>query len=196
MSGKMRKIYAFKSFVLWSWRLHKLGKWTSIGRCRQVTNPHCLAIGSCTRIGNDWSINDLRPDSLSNPKIFIGDWCLIMDEFQCNASVRVEIGNYVLVASRVLITDSDHVVSPFGEHTTLSNRLISQPVVIEDECWIGQNAVITKGVRIGHHSVIGANSVVTRDVPPMTIVGGVPARKLGTTSDTQITRSDNLETTS
>ena len=51
-----------------------------------------------------------------------------------------------------------------------------RPIVIEDKVWIGINATVLPGVRIGYGSIIGANSVVTHDVPPMTVVGGNPAR--------------------
>jgi acetyltransferase-like isoleucine patch superfamily enzyme len=51
--------------------------------------------------------------------------------------------------------------------------------VIEHNCWLGVNAVVLKGVRIGHHSTVGANAVVTRDVPPRSVVAGVPARVIG-----------------
>jgi virginiamycin A acetyltransferase len=54
-------------------------------------------------------------------------------------------------------------------------------VVVEHDCWLGQNAVVLKGVRIGHHSIVGANSVVAEDVPPCSIAGGVPARVIGST---------------
>ncbi|MEI6166052.1 MAG: DapH/DapD/GlmU-related protein [bacterium] len=48
--------------------------------------------------------------------------------------------------------------------------------MIEHDCWLGVNAVILKGVRIGHHSIIGANAVVTKDIPPNSTAGGIPAR--------------------
>jgi acetyltransferase-like isoleucine patch superfamily enzyme len=89
--------------------------------------------------------------------------------------VSVEIEDYVLVAPRVFITDSDHIVGE-GERTTLCTEFRSAPVVIEHDCWLGVNAVILKGVRLGHHSVVGANAVVTRSVPPFSTVVGVPAR--------------------
>jgi acetyltransferase-like isoleucine patch superfamily enzyme len=56
----------------------------------------------------------------------------------------------------------------------------TKPVVISDDVWIGANATITPGVTIGRHSVVAAGSVVTHDVPPYTIVAGVPARIIKT----------------
>jgi acetyltransferase-like isoleucine patch superfamily enzyme len=55
---------------------------------------------------------------------------------------------------------------------------VSRPVVIEDDAWIGMNAVILPGVRVGKASIVGTGSVVTKDVPDYTVVGGIPARVL------------------
>ena len=55
---------------------------------------------------------------------------------------------------------------------------LGRPVVIEDKVWIGINATILPGVRVGYGAIIGANSVVTKDVPPMTVVAGNPARTI------------------
>jgi acetyltransferase-like isoleucine patch superfamily enzyme len=115
------------------------------------------------------------------PKIRIGSYCSILHDFQCNASLSIEVQDYVLIAPRVFITDSDHIVDEAGERTTLSNTFRSAAVVIEHDCWLGVNSVILKGVRVGHHSTIGANAVVTRDVPPFSIVAGAPARVIGQT---------------
>jgi acetyltransferase-like isoleucine patch superfamily enzyme len=120
---------------------------------------------------------DLSPSLKGDkPKIRIGSHCSILYDFQCNASVSVEVQDYVLIAPRVFITDSDHVVDEAGERTTLCTEFRSAPVVIEHDCWLGVNAVVLKGVRIGHHSVVGANAVVTQDVPPFSTVVGAPAR--------------------
>ena len=54
----------------------------------------------------------------------------------------------------------------------------TQPIVIEDECWLGANVTITAGITIGRHTVVAGGSVVTRNVPPYTVVGGNPARIL------------------
>jgi acetyltransferase-like isoleucine patch superfamily enzyme len=166
--------------LLWGFRLHSLGRRTILGKCRLVRNARSIAIGHHTTVLESWVLSDVQPGKpASRPKIRIGSYCVIMHEFQCNASVSVEIQDYVLIAPRVFVTDSDHIVDEAGERTTLCERFRSAPVVIEHDCWLGVNAVVLKGVRIGHHSVIGANTVVTRDVPPLSIVAGSPGRVIG-----------------
>jgi acetyltransferase-like isoleucine patch superfamily enzyme len=68
------------------------------------------------------------------------------------------------------------VDSAFHELLDRSKRPASQPVVIEDDVWIGAKASIMPGVTIGRGSVVGTAAVVTKDVPPFSVVAGVPAR--------------------
>lgn len=84
------------------------------------------------------------------------------------------IGNNVRIGHRVSIITSDHVYSDLSKPIFLQG-LIASPVIIEDDVWIGCNATILKGVVIGRGAIIAAGSVVTKDVPPFMIVGGVPA---------------------
>lgn len=148
-----------------------------------MRNPQSISIGSHTTISGGWSLVDLGGLTHgADPKIRIGSHCCIMHDFQCNANVSIEVQDYVLIGPRVFITDSDHVVSAAMGRTTLSEELRSAAVVVEHDCWLGVNAVILKGVRVGHHSIVGANAVVTKDVAPFSIVAGSPAAVIGTTS--------------
>ena len=148
-----------------------------------VCNPRSVVVGHHTMLSDNWYLADLSPAAdESNPKICIGNYCNILHDFQCNAAVGVEIQDYVLVAPRVFVSDSDHVIDESADKTIQWREFISAPVVIEHNCWIGVNAVILKGVRIGHHSKIGANAVVTKDVPPYSTAVGVPARLIGNVS--------------
>lgn len=162
--------------LLWGWRLHALGKRAILGRSLQVNNPRVVAVGSHVTIASHFILADLYPSVSGVPKIIIGDGCTILYRFQCNAAQSVRIGQNVLIAANVLITDSDHVIEPGGIPVTKNCKFISKPVCVEDNCWIGQNAVVLKGVTIGHDSIVGANSVVTHDVPPCSVVAGNPAR--------------------
>lgn len=165
--------------LLWGWRFRELGRRSTLGRCRMISNPDAVSVGHHTTVASDWSLVDLQPGKRSaTPKISIGSYCSILHDFQCNAKVSVQIQDYVLIAPRVFVTDSDHIVDE-SRKTTLCEEFRSAPVVIEHNCWIGVNAVILKGVTIGHHSVVGANAVVTRDVPPFSTVAGVPAKLVG-----------------
>jgi acetyltransferase-like isoleucine patch superfamily enzyme len=145
-----------------------------------------VSIGHHTTLADGWSLADLKPeDGEGAPKVRIGSYCDILRDFQCNAAVSVEVQDYVLIAPRVFITDSDHIVDENGAHTTLCEEFHSAAVVIEHDCWLGVNSVVLKGVRIGHHSTVGANAVVTRNVPPFSTVIGVPAKVIGQTRSSQ-----------
>ncbi len=87
----------------------------------------------------------------------------------------VTIGNKVIVAQNVTITGLDHRYSQIST-PIMEQGVDTKMVVIADDVWIGANAVITKGVSIGKHSIVAACSLVNRDVPDGVIVAGNPAR--------------------
>ncbi|GAB76702.1 maltose O-acetyltransferase [Austwickia chelonae] len=91
----------------------------------------------------------------------------------------VTIGDDVMMGPRCVIISTDH---RFDDVAVPMNRQgwtpSSGPVVIEDDVWIGANVTITAGVTVGRGSVLAAGAVVTKDVPPFSIMGGVPARRL------------------
>jgi acetyltransferase-like isoleucine patch superfamily enzyme len=91
------------------------------------------------------------------------------------AKQHIKIGNHVMCGGNVFITDFDwHPVDPAIRHRC--DLAPSSPTIIEDNVWVGMNAVVMKGVTIGKNSVIGANSVVVRDIPPNVIAAGNPAK--------------------
>jgi acetyltransferase-like isoleucine patch superfamily enzyme len=87
----------------------------------------------------------------------------------------VTIGHHVNLAQGITVTALNHVFSDTGKRID-EQGITTDPVVIEDDTWIGANAVILPGVKIGNHSVVAAGAVVTKDVPPHTLVAGVPAK--------------------
>ena len=105
--------------------------------------------------------------------IFIGD------DFTGNHNLTildirdVHIGNHVMVGPHTLITTVTH---PLDYRRRQEYVACAQPVVIEDDVWIGGNVTVLPGVTIGQGSVVAAGAVVTQDVPPRTLVGGVPAK--------------------
>jgi len=87
----------------------------------------------------------------------------------------VSIGSHVNIAQGVVITALNHNFSELGLRIDQQD-VTTDPVVIEDDVWIGANATILPGTRIGTHSVVAAGAVVTSDVPPHSLVAGVPAK--------------------
>lgn len=124
----------------------------SVGEGVHLASPFHAAYGSNVHLGDD----------------FFGNAGLALVD-----DVEIRIGDGVLIAPHVTLTTTGHPVHPELRHDFTR---YSEPIVIEDKVWIGSNAVVLPGVRIGYGSVIGAGSVVTRDVPPMVVALGVPAR--------------------
>ena len=99
-----------------------------------------------------------------------------------SSSLSIRIGNNVLIGSGVLITDNDaHAINPKQRNN--ANYILQKPVIIEDDCFIGTRAIILKGVTIGTGSVVGAGSVVVKNVAAFSIVAGNPAKVIGDTRD-------------
>jgi len=111
-------------------------------------------------------------------KLDIGDHVIFGHHVTIGVERSVTIGNDCLIAEMVSIRDHDH---EFENSTVVMRRQGARvaPVIIGDDVWLGSKATITSGVSIGSHSIVAAGAVVTTDVEPWTIVGGVPARKIG-----------------
>ena len=87
----------------------------------------------------------------------------------------VLIGNHVNLAQGITVTALNHIFEN-SEKRIDEQGVSTSAVVIEDDIWIGANAVVLPGVTIGHHSVVAAGAVVTKDVPPHSLVAGIPAK--------------------
>lgn len=103
----------------------------------------------------------------------IGSFCGAYCVFGVNQEIH--IGEHVMIAHAVSIRDTDHVFEDVSRPMA-HQGIVSRPVVIEDDVWIGHGATILKGVCIGKGAIIAAGAVVTKDVAPYSIVGGVPAK--------------------
>lgn len=131
----------------------------SVGERTVLLSPFHAAFGSNVHIGDD----------------FFGNVNLTFVD-----DVEIRIGDGVMVAPSVTLTTTGHPVHPALREDF---RRFSRPIAIEDKVWIGSNAVVLPGVTIGYGAVVGAGAVVSRDVPPMTVVTGVPARVVRTITD-------------
>ena len=111
-------------------------------------------------------------------KIEIGDNVFLNTNVHISASLgKIQIGNNVLIAPNVAILAVGHGLA--RESLISKQPNVFGNIVIEDDVWIGSNAVILKDVRLGKGCVVAAGAVVTKDTETYSIVGGVPARKIG-----------------
>ncbi|HEY3186042.1 MAG TPA: acyltransferase [Solirubrobacteraceae bacterium] len=94
------------------------------------------------------------------------------------AQQLVEIGDHCMFANGCFVTDANHRFDQLDKPVTWQGFTSKGPTRVGDNVWCGANVVITSGVTVGERSVIGANSVVTADLPPFSIAAGVPARVL------------------
>jgi acetyltransferase-like isoleucine patch superfamily enzyme len=113
-------------------------------------------------------------EPLPHPKIYIGAYTYINRNTFLDAILSLTIGQQCGIGPGCYITDHDHgldlALAP------LAQPMVAQPTKIGDRVWIGANVTILKGVTIGNDAVVGAGSVVTKDVPEKAIAVGVPAK--------------------
>ncbi len=152
------------------------------GKYVEIAHPrHLELFGRKIRIGDHAHIiaatdNKIRLTTWSGKQgqgeITIGNYCLISPGVRISAARSVHIGDNCMLAANVYVSDSDwhHVynrIRPFR---------CTKPVALEDNVWLGESVMVLKGVTIGENSVIGAGSVVTKDIPANVVAAGNPAR--------------------
>ena len=160
----------------------------NFGRFRSKQDPG-LILGDRVRVYT-WTTFNVEPSKV----IEVGsDSILVGAIFMCRE--RITVGEHVVISYNVTIADSDfHPIdpdlrkqdaianSPFGDRLQRP-KIVSQPVVIEDNAWLGIGSIVLKGVRIGRGARVGAGAVVTSDVQPGMFVVGNPARPVGGTNN-------------
>lgn len=137
-----------------------------------IVGARQIRLGSGARVLADAKLWATERGTIEiGPRTYVGSHAWIV------ANASIEIGADVLIAPFCYIQDTDH---GFSDPTMPINRQASQSskIVIEDDVWLGAHTVVTRGVRIGRGAVIGAGSVVTRDIPEWMVAAGVPARPI------------------
>jgi acetyltransferase-like isoleucine patch superfamily enzyme len=141
---------------------------TLVGRPK-VVNEGRMTFGNRCRL--DSSVAKLELVAIEGGHLEIGNNVFVNYGSSLVSSNHVKIGDDCLFGTHVMVMDCDfHRVEDKAWDTT------GEPVIIEDRVWLGNRSIVLKGVKIGHDAVVAAGSVVTKDVPPRTVVAGVPAR--------------------
>jgi len=157
-----------RGFILRT-KVHSEGFIKSIGKTIIINKYGVIRIGNRSCIWPDVKFALIKCPNNDNPLVKIGDFCSVGDRTQIHCGNKIEIGNYVLISWDVNIIEYDYHAPGGGQPKPI-------PITIEDEVWIGARSIITKGVTIGKGSIIGAGSVVVKNVPPYTLVAGNPAK--------------------
>lgn len=157
------------------------GKHCSFGKFITLRGGHCIEIADNVTMGRRivMEVFESYQDQSFSPRVRIGNYVNIGDYSHISCINGIIIEDNVRMGRKVFITDNAHGAS---ERKLLDMRPNIRPlvskgrVVIEKNAWIGEMACIMPGVTIGRGAIVGANSVVTHDVPPYSIVAGCPAR--------------------
>lgn len=147
-------------------------------KAQNICGERFIAIGDDNVFEPDLQLTAWYSDEVK-PTISIGNHCLLRKGCHITAINRVTIGNHLLTGSNVLITDNTHGNMDFHElqKPPIERHVVSKgPVVIGDNVWLGNNVCVMPGVKIGDGVVIGANSVVTHDIPDYCLAVGCPAK--------------------
>jgi acetyltransferase-like isoleucine patch superfamily enzyme len=156
---------------------------------RNIANPRKIFIGDNVNLGpgcfllplTEYPTKKMRSSQFSmatqkfEPKIIIGNNVTATADLQVAALKSITIENDVMFASNILVADHQHGYANVDFAYKYQPLWKIKPITIKKGCWIGQNVIIMPGVTIGEFSIIGANSVVNRSIPPKSIAVGSPA---------------------
>jgi acetyltransferase-like isoleucine patch superfamily enzyme len=161
---------------------HKLtfreyGKHVNIAPNVIIKRPHLVCIGNHVTIQRDTRIY-IHPENkgADHCLLRVGNYVHIGMNSVISAQNRVVLEDYVLFGPRVTILDNAHLYEDVDTPIMFQALTRNGTVHLETECWIGTNAIIMPNVTIGKHAIVGANAVVTQDIPPFSVAVGAPAR--------------------
>lgn len=137
--------------------------------------PNGIRIGARSIVMHGAVLHVYNFRDIPQAGITIGEDCLLGEYSVIRGQGGVTLGNRVYTSPFTQIIAVNHVFND-PTHSFVEQGLTAEGIVIEDDVWLGAGAVITDGVRVGKGAVVAAGAVVTKDVPPHTVVGGVPAR--------------------
>lgn len=148
------------------------GQGTHVGRGTQISKFGKISVGRRSVIGEYSWLNN----NSANAVISIGNFCLLGRRNFLNAGASISIGDYTLTGPECMFLGSDHHWRDPMKPYIMSGSSSDQKISIGPNVWLGAGVKVMKGVSIGHGSVIGANALVTSDIPPFSLAYGAPAK--------------------
>ena len=137
-----------------------------------------LHVGRNTRLSARATFSGAR-NAKKPPIIVIGEDCIFGQRCILRAGTEIRLGRHVMIATNALLSgDPGHPLDPIARRTLPAPPESLGPIIIEDDVWLCTNVTVLGNVRSGRGSVVAASSVVTKDVPPYTLVAGNPARPI------------------
>lgn len=140
--------FAFLRVRFWKLFLRKMGKKVYIMHSCMISSPSGIEIGSHVCINHHTTISGRG---------------------------MLKIGNFVMIGQNCSIQTGGHAFSAYSKPMMFQGQ-VPGPIVIEDDVWLGANVVVLPNIKIARGAIIGANAVVTKDVPEFAVMGGVPAK--------------------
>ena len=174
-----RKAYwRAKTFLIYRPFFQHLGAGTVIRNPILISNPDCIFLGQNVSIRDGVRLEAIRDGYGRTPQLKIGSGTFIEQNVQIVCHNRITIGDNVAIAGACAIVDVNHPFRDMKIRNGVASHIADEDSFVEigDGAFVGYGAVILPNVRIGERAVIGANSVVTRDVPSFAIAAGAPAR--------------------
>ncbi len=192
-----RGVTLLRASLFWRWRLGGVAGPFFVGRRVQIWHGRYLHLGRSVTIEDDVRIDALSQDGVwLGDNVSIGKYAMIEatgiltrlgkgfrigdnsnlgDYNYVGAAGGVTIGENVLIGQRVSFHSENHIFAEPGK--PIKSQGVSQKgIVVQDDVWLGAGVVLLDGVTVGQGAVVAAGSVVTGDIPPYAVVGGVPAK--------------------
>lgn len=157
----------------------RLGRSVYVDRgARLHASVAAITVGDCCRVMRGAYICSFVSNAVAGEGITLGPRCWVgINAVLASGRGGLTLGENVLVGPGAILVTGDHDFRR-ADLASLDQEYLGRPIAVGDNVWIGAGAVVLGGVSIGERAVIAAGAVVTRDVPPGTVVGGVPARTL------------------
>jgi acetyltransferase-like isoleucine patch superfamily enzyme len=170
--------HRLKTRVWYAHVFESVGQKTTVYQPLLLTNVHCASIGERVLIRSGARIEMIVTDQAALPRLVIGNRVNIEQNVHIICGSSIEIQDGATITGNCAIVDVEHPYEDVDDPTRIGERLRTRGnhVVIGQGAFIGFNSIVLPNVTVGRNAVVGAHSVVTRDVPDYCVVAGNPAR--------------------